>query len=211
MEAKMGDRGRLTAGGPLALGARQWRWGPPGWTLKTQSLWPGEASTVPSEASCRATQRSGRGVSQGSGLGEGSCGHLTCGLSQKPVQGGTAGTPRDWGRPAPEGGASTAAHMTWKPVGHPQNSAHGAGANSALEVMRLKQGDTKMKRLWGPAIKGFGESHLQRTPGTPEGWLIAQEAPRQAPGSWPLLISVARTLPQESLLPESLEGKTLPV
>lgn len=51
MEAKMGDRGRLTAGGLLALGARQWRWGPPGWTLKTQSLWPGEASTVPSEAS----------------------------------------------------------------------------------------------------------------------------------------------------------------
>jgi len=63
-----GEEG-LTAGGPPALGARQWRCGPlpchhrgpPGWALKTHPLWPRwGASTVPNEASPRADRGSGR-------------------------------------------------------------------------------------------------------------------------------------------------------
>lgn len=39
-------------------------------------------------------------MSQGSGLGGGSCGHLAGGLSQEPVRVAPTGTPVDWGNPA---------------------------------------------------------------------------------------------------------------
>lgn len=73
MEARIGGQKEasweegLTTGGLLALGAREWRCRPlpydvpPGWTLKTHPLWPGEAR-LPSEV--------WESMSQGSGLGQ---------------------------------------------------------------------------------------------------------------------------------------------
>lgn len=70
---------------------------------------------------------------------------------------------------------------------------HGAGPEQS-------EGTPRWKRLWGPALKGFTAIYREH-PGPHEGWLIAQEAPRQTPKSWPLLDSVARTLPQEAPCP----------
>lgn len=60
---------------------------------------------MPNEASPRADSRSGRGVSQGSRMGGGSCGHLACGLNKEPLQGGTE-------QRAPQ----ACAHAPWEPV-----------------------------------------------------------------------------------------------
>lgn len=99
---------------------------PHDWTLRSHLLRPGKASTVPSEASHRADQRSGRGASQGWG----GCHVVTSHVAQEPLQEALTTRhkqvhaaleePQGTGvtLPFPEGEVSTAAHTSWKPAGH---------------------------------------------------------------------------------------------
>ena len=182
-----GHRGRLPGEEGLTAGGTTSLWGqtlemqtpaPPPCASRLDTPGPSTAARegqhCSSEASHRADQRSGRGASQGL-RGRGA--HLARGPSQEPLQEALTTRhkhvhvaleePQRTGMtlPSPEGEASAAARVSWKPAGHLPDAPTAPTLVLALHQRwglseTLKRGDTKMGVVLGPSPPGVHREPL---------------------------------------------------